>query len=268
MRINRIGLLAGGGELPSLFLKKAKERKIDVVLMQIKGESNNKIQGLDTKTYNIKLTALSDIINICKKEKISKIVMLGYVKHSNLLKNIKFDLRTLKVLLKTKDKRASSVLKSAIDELKTEGIEVIDSRFLFSDMLAGKGFLTRKRPGKKYIDDIFFGYKIAKKIAGADIGQTVVIKNKIVIAVEALEGTNECIKRGAKLAGPGFIVVKVSRPNQDMRFDIPVIGTKTIMLLKKYKSAGIAIETGKTFLLNKEKLIAAADKNNIFIYGI
>jgi DUF1009 family protein len=194
--------------------------------------------------------------------------MLGYVKHSNLLKNIKFDLRTLKVLLRTKDKRASNILKSVIKELKSEGITILDSRFLLSSLLPDCGFLTKKRIEKKYIDDILFGYKIAKKIAGVDIGQTVVIKNKVIIAVEALEGTDECIKRAAQLAGRGFVVVKVARPKQDMRFDIPVIGFQTINLLKKYKSAGIAIEAGKTFLLNKEKLIQLADKNNIFIYGI
>ncbi len=268
MNIKRVGLLAGGGDLPFHFLKNAKRQKIEVVLMKIQDESNNKLDNLVNKIYNIRLTALSAIIKICKKEKINKIVLLGYVRHSNLIKNIKFDLRTIKVLLRTRDKRASSVLKSVIKEFKTEGIDVLDSRFLLSDILAGRGFLTRIKTSEKNLEDIFFGYKIAKKIAGADIGQTVIIKNKVVIAVEAIEGTDECIKRGAKLAGPGYVVVKVSRPDQDMRFDVPVIGERTIKLLKKYQSTGIAIEAGKTFLLDKEKLIKTADENKIFVYGI
>ncbi|MCX7698301.1 MAG: UDP-2,3-diacylglucosamine diphosphatase LpxI [Candidatus Goldbacteria bacterium] len=268
MKIKRIGLIAGGGELPFLFLKKAREKNIDVVLFSIHGETDNRLHKLVEKKYDIKLTALSDIIKSCKKEKIKKIILLGYVRHSNLIKNIKFDLRTLKVLLRVKDKRASSILKSAIKELKTEGIDVIDSRFLLSDIISGTGFLTKTKAIKKHLEDIFFGYKIAKKIAAADIGQTVVIKNKVVISVEAIEGTDECIKRGAKLAGAGFVVVKVARPNQDMRFDIPVIGIKTIKILKKYNAAGIAIEAGKTFLLDKEKLLRIANKNKIFIYGM
>jgi DUF1009 family protein len=268
MRINKVGLIAGGGDLPFLFLKNAKIKKIDVILMQIAGEANNKLKKLADKKYDIKLSSLSDIIKICKKEKINKVIMLGYVKHENLIKNIKFDLRTLKILLKLKDKRASSVLKSVIKELKNEGIDVIDSRFLLSEILAKKGFLTETKAKEKNIHDILFGYKIAKKISDLDIGQTVIVKDKIVIAVEAMEGTDECIKRGAKLAGNGFVVIKVSRPDQDMRFDIPVIGIKTIKLLKKYKSSGIAIEAGKTFLINKEKLLQMADKNKIFVYGI
>ncbi|MBP7793220.1 MAG: UDP-2,3-diacylglucosamine diphosphatase LpxI [Candidatus Goldbacteria bacterium] len=268
MKSGKVGLLAGRGELPVRFLRKARENKIDVVLMKIKGESDDKLSKLAYKSYDVKLTALSDIIKICKKESVTRIIMLGYVGHSNLINKIKFDLRTLKILLKIKDRRASSVLKGAINELKNEGIEVIDSRFLMSDLLAGSGYLTKKRPVKKYFDDVVFGRNIAKKISNADIGQTVVIKNKVVIAVEALEGTDECIKRGAKLAGPGFVVVKVSRPEQDMRFDIPVIGLKTVTLLRKCKAAGIAIEAGKTFLLNRDKLISVADENNIFVYGM
>ncbi len=268
MIIKKICLLAGEGALPYCFLKKAKEKKIEVILIQIKGQENLRLSKIAYKSYIVKITALSDIINICKREKTNKIIMLGYIRHSNLLKNIKFDLRTLKVLLKAKDRRAVSVLKGAIDELKKEGIDVIDSRFLLTDILAARGVLTKKRPERKYLDDIAFGYKIAKELADMDIGQTVLIKNKIVIAVEAMEGTDECIKRGAKLAGPGFVVVKVSRPKQDMRFDIPVIGLKTINLLKKYRAAGIAIESGKTFLLGRDKLIDIADKNNMFVYGM
>lgn len=268
MKINRIGLLAGSGELPLHFLVKAKEKNIDVVLMCIENGTKNNLSKFAYKNYTVKLTALSDIIKICKKEKIQKIVMLGYVHHSNLLKNIKFDFKTLKVLLKTKDKRASSILKGAINELAAEGIKVIDSRFLLTDIIADSGFLTNKKPAKRYIDDAIFGYKIAKKIASADIGQTVIIKNKVVIAVEAMEGTDLCIKRGAKLAGPEFVVVKVARPKQDMRFDVPVVGLKTIKLLKKYKASGIAVEKGKTFFIDKQKMLDFADKNNIFIYGI
>lgn len=268
MKAARVGLIAGAGSLPIEFLKKAREKGVKTVVFTIMGEENRQAEKYAEKVYPLKLTALSKLIVYAKKEKISSILMLGHVRHENLIRNISFDLRTIKILLKAKDRRAGSVISGVINELKTEGIRIMPTTFLLEHMLAGRGAMTRVKPSAAALKDIRLGFELAAKLASLDIGQTVIIKKGSVIAAEALEGTDRCIKRGAKLAGHGFIAAKAARPDQDMRFDVPVVGLRTVRLLKKYRGAGIAVEAGRTFLLNKDELIKYADKNRIFIYGM
>ncbi|MFP4465438.1 MAG: LpxI family protein [Candidatus Goldiibacteriota bacterium] len=265
--MKKTALAAGGGSLPLLFLRKAAEKKKPVVVFGITGEADIKALAEYSEPYEIKITELSKIIRICRKEAVDRIVLLGYIRHANLVKNIKFDMLTLKTLMKLKDFRAAAVMKGIIDLFSEKGIKVLKSTYLLEDFLAGKGNAGKTAPGKDNIRDIQLGIKIAKKTASLDIGQTVVVKKKSIIAVEAMEGTDKCIERAAAEGGPGFVVVKAARPGQDMRYDVPVVGEKTIDLIQKHKGAGIALEAGRTFLLDREKIIKKADRAKIFITG-
>lgn len=264
----RIGLIAGGGELPFEFLKSALLKKKEIIIFAVINETAESIEKFGFKTYWISIFELGKILKIIKKSEIKKIVFLGYIKHTNLLKNLRFDFLTIKLLSKMKDRKAVTVMSAIINEFKKNDIEVLPSTYCIEHLLAGKGFLGKKKVKGELFKDIEFGYKIAKKIADYDIGQTIIVKNRIVVAVEAQEGTDMCIKRGAQIAGKNFIVVKVSRTKQDLRYDIPVIGEKTIELIKNKGGAGIVIQANKTLILNKEKTIEMANKLNLFIYAI
>ncbi|MCM8833033.1 MAG: UDP-2,3-diacylglucosamine diphosphatase LpxI [Candidatus Omnitrophica bacterium] len=264
----KIGLIAGGGDLPFEFLKSAKLKKKEIIIFSILNETNKGIEKFGFLTYWVSILELSKIIRLIKKENIKKIIFLGYIKHTNLLKNIKFDFLTLKLLAKLKDKRASTIMKAIIDEFKKNNIKILPSTYCLEHLLPDKGFLGKKKFDDKTLKDIEFGYKIAKKIADCDIGQTIVIKNRIVVAVEAQEGTDMCIKRGAKIAGKNFIVIKAARTSQDLRYDVPVIGEKTLKLIKESGGAGLVVEAKKTLILNKNETIKKADKLNLFVYAI
>jgi len=261
------GLIAGGGSLPLQFLKSAKKNNAPVIVFGVTGETGNAVKKAAKEYYEANITALSSIIKKCKAMGIRQVLFLGYVRHTVLFKSIKFDLRTIKVLSGLKDFTAVSVMSGIIKEFEKEGIKVLSSDYMMEDTLAAKGYISRKKPDKKQMADILFGFKTAKKIAAMDAGQTVVIKKGGIIALEAQEGTDNCIIRGGKIAGPGFVVVKTARPSQDMRYDVPVIGLKTLAAVKAYNGAGIAVEAKKTFILEPEKIKQYADKNNLFIYG-
>jgi len=264
----KIGLVAGGGSLPLEFIKQAKKKKTGIVIFEIMGEGGAKLRKCGCRVYPVKLAGLSRILKLLKKEKISNVVFLGYVRHTNIFKNIKFDIRTMKVLMRSKDLRAGSIMKESIKEFKSSGIKVLPSTYFMESILAGKGPAGRVKPSAEELKNINLGFKTAKALASLDVGQTVIVKKGVVVAAEAQEGTDACIDRGAKVAGKGFIAVKAARPKQDMRFDVPAAGIKTIRSIAKRKGRGLAIEAGKTFLINKEKLISEADRRGIFIYGI
>jgi DUF1009 family protein len=192
--------------------------------------------------------------------------MAGQVKHTKLF-SVKPDFKAIALLARLKSKTADSILSAVCDEFKKDGIEFLPSDIYLSDFIAKKGNLTKIKPTKEQNEDIGFGAKIAKEIAKLDIGQTVCIKDKSIIAVEAMEGTDECIKRAGKITDK-FTVVKVARPNQNMRFDIPVIGLKTVETLKESKVSVLAVESGKTLILEIDEVLKKADENKICIVGI
>ena len=263
----KIVLIAGYGSLPLVFLERAKKKGLDVVVIQVKGEESPGISKFRYPVYKIPITALGRILKVAKKENAKKILMQGYVRHTNIFKNIRFDLRTLKVLMRARDMRAASLLNEVIKEFKNERLKVMPSTWLLDDLLAGRGTIAGKKPGKKFFEEIKKGFGAAAALAGMDIGQSVVVKKGVVTAAEAQEGTDNCIKRGAKIAGKGFIVIKAARPGQDLRFDVPVMGLKTLKLIKQLGGRGIVVETGKTLLLDKRKIEENARRWGVFVYG-
>lgn len=267
--MNKIGLLAGNGKFPILFAQAAKNKGYSVVCVAIEGEADRSIDGYMDKLYWIRLGELSKLLTAFKQEGINKAVMAGQIKKVNMFdKSIQLDEQARHLLASLKDGRDTSLLSSLINILQSQGIEIVNSTTFLDEFLPQAGVLTKRVPTDTEKQDIEFGFPIAKEIAGLDIGQTIVVKNRVVVSVEAVEGTDEAMKRAASLAGPGVMVIKVARPFQDMRFDIPVIGINTLKTLIEIGSNVIAVEARKTLFIDEKSLVEFADRNNITIVAI
>jgi DUF1009 family protein len=264
----KIGLIAGNGRFPLIFAQEAKRQGMEVVALAIKKETNPSLEDLVDRIHWVDLGQLGDLIEICKKEGIARVVMAGQVRHTRLFSQVKLDARAMALLAGVKDKKANSLLGAVADELSREGIELLDSATYLSHLLPSPGILTRRKPTQKEWRDIEFGHKMAKEIAGLDIGQTVVVKDQTVLAVEGMDGTDLTIKRGGKLGRRDVVVVKVSKPQQDRRFDLPIVGDRTIEVLKEAKAKVLAFSARNTILLDTEKVIKRANQNGISLVAI
>ncbi len=270
MSLNKVGLIAGEGKLPILLAENAKKQGVKIIAVGIKGKTDRKLRKYVDKLHLVKLGHLKELLDFLKENSLSKVVMIGKVPKIHLFDKMRLfaDKELVDLLKKVKDKKDDSLLKAIANYLENEEIILLDSTMWLSDYLLDKGVLTSRNPTKKENEDIQFGKDIAKSIADLDIGQTVIVKDKAVLAVEAIEHTDEAIKRGGQLGGGNVVVVKVSRPNQDMRFDIPVIGLETIKSLKKARASVLAVENKKTLFIDKEEVINYANKYGITIVSI
>ncbi|MFQ5867658.1 MAG: LpxI family protein [bacterium] len=264
----KIGLIAGNGRFPLILAQEAKRAGLEVVALAIKKETSPSLENLVDRIHWVDVGQLGDLIEICKKEGITRAVMAGQVRHTRLFSQVKLDARAMALLAGVKDKKANSLLGAVADELSREGIELINSATYLSHLLPSPGILTRRKPTQKEWQDIEFGHKMAKEIAGLDIGQTVVVKDQAVLAVEGMEGTDLAIKRGGKLGRRDVVVVKVSKPQQDRRFDLPVVGERTVEVLKEAKAKIFAFSARNTILLNREKVVKRANQNGISLVAI
>jgi hypothetical protein len=203
-----------------------------------------------------------------KQEGVVDVLMAGGIKKTRFFGNTMPDLRGMAMLAKMVHKKDDSLLRAVADELKSEGIIVRESTLYLDSIVAQKGILTKRKPAKPERQDIEFGWQMAKEIGRLDIGQTVVLKDQVILAVEAIEGTDEAIRRGGVLCGKGAVVVKVCKPQQDLRFDLPAIGTQTIRSMAEVKASCLAIEAGKTIILERETVIRDADRADITIIAV
>lgn len=266
--IKKIGLIAGNGRFPLLFAAAAKRQGLDVVAIAIKKDTSCLIAPIVNKVYWLSLKDYARMFVIFKNEGIDKVIMAGQVNPRNLFYKDVGDDALKKLLAAIQDKRPDTVFGAVADQLAQHKIELVDSTFLLEDFMAKKGVLTSLEPDERTWGDIRFGFDMAKKIAGLDIGQTLVVKNRAIVAVEAIEGTDAAILRGGRLAASGIVVVKVSKPKQDMRFDVPVVGPRTIKHLARVRAKCLAIEAGKTLVIDKELSVRCADKNKISIVAL
>jgi len=266
--MERIGLIAGGGRLPVIFAEEAKRKGEKVIGFAIKGMALPKLDNACDKVHWLDVGQFKKFFFLLLTERVRKIALLGKFDKSVMYSNVAKDENALKFLKESKDKTDYGLLDKITSELKKVGVEVIDGIEYLFPLLPSKGVLTRRHPTEKENEDIRFGFGIAKEIARMDIGQSVIVKDKTVVSVEAMEGTNRAIERAPALCGEGFVVVKVSRPQQDMRWDIPVIGPETVELIAQKKGKALAIEAKKMFLVKKETCINLADANNISIVAI
>lgn len=266
--MEKIGLIAGYGDIPVLMAKEARAKGMEVIAIALKEVSSPEIEKEVDRVYWVGIGQLGKLIKVFKKERINKAVMGGKVRKSLMFGRIKPDLRALGLWAKLKDRKDDSILLAVAAELGKEGIALQDSTRYLSSYIAAAGILTKRRPTAEIKKDIDFGWKMAKEIGRLDIGQTVVVKDRAVLAVEAIEGTDEAILRGGRLGRGGVTVVKTSKPNQDKRFDVPVVGSGTMKALLEAQAVALAVEAGKTILINKNEMIETANKEGIVIVGL
>ena len=264
--VNRIGLLAGNGRFPIIFAESARKKGVEVIAIGINEETSKELEKFVNKIYWLGVGELEKLLGILKEENIRSIVMAGQVRHKLLFdNNIKIDKKMQLLLGGLRNKKTDSIIGAVARLLEFKGIKVLSSITFLSDYLPQKGVLTSKLPDERVLKDIDFGRRIAKAIAGLDIGQSIVVKDRVVLAVESIEGTDEAIRRAERYGKDGIVVIKVTKPRQDMRFDVPVIGPDTIRLLKEVKASCLSIEAQKTLIIDKQETLRLAEEAGISI---
>lgn len=266
--MKKLGLISGMGELPKAIALEARSKGFHVFAVALEPLADKGLADFVEDIRWISVGKLGEIIKSLKSSGIREAVMAGKVPKSLLYKSkITPDLRAIKLLFSLKDRSDDSILLALTRELEKEGISLLNTTDLCTTLLTPEGFLTKNRPTADELKDIAFGWRMAKGIGRLDIGQTVVVKDQAVMAVEAIEGTDRAIKRGGHLADGGAVVVKVSKPMQDMRFDVPVAGLATLTAMIEVKARVLALEAGKTILLQKDDFLKAADKAGVSVVG-
>ena len=267
--VDKIGLIAGNGRFPIIFAESARKKGVEIVAIGINEETSKELEKFVDKIYWLGVGELEKLLKILKEENIRSVVMAGQVKHKLLFdSNIKIDKKMQFLLGGLKNKKTDSIIGAVAGLLGLSGIKVLSSITFLSDYLPGKGVLTRILPDERILKDIDFGRRIAKAIAGLDIGQSVVVKDRVVLAVESIEGTDEAIRRAARYGKEGTVIIKVTKPRQDMRFDVPVIGPETIKLLREVKASCLAIEAKKTLIIDREETVRLANQANITLVAL
>jgi DUF1009 family protein len=267
-----LGLIAGNGRFPFLVLEAARAAGHQVTIVALKEEAFPELEADAARApaaaiHRVSLGQLGTWIKILEKAGVSHAVMAGQVKHTKLFSDIVPDMTAIGLLMRIKAKNTDAIIAGVADVLRDHGIELIDSTAFLAPLLARAGTLTKRAPSADEQADLDFGYRIADAIAGMDIGQTIAVKSAAVVAVEAMEGTDQVIARAGQLAGAGVRIIKVAKPNQDMRFDVPVIGVATVRAMQGAGATTLSVDAGKTLMIDGEAIVAAADAAGIAIVG-
>ena len=267
----RIGIIAGNGKFPFLALQGARDLGHDVTVVAVKEEASPDLEDAARKAeaelHWVSLGQLGKCIKLLKTAGISRAVMAGQVKHVKIFSGIIPDLTLLSVIRRLKSRNTDALISAVADVMRDEGIELLDSTAFLSPLLAGAGVLSSRAPDEQERADFEFGYRMADAIAALDIGQTIAVKHKAVVAVEAMEGTDEVIGRAGFLAGPGVRIVKVAKPNQDMRFDVPVVGLATIQAMRVAGASALSVDAGRTLIFDRDAFFKSANDVRIAVVG-
>jgi DUF1009 family protein len=266
--MNKIGLIAGNGTFPIVFARAAKQKGMQIIAVAHEGETSPELAQWVDAIFWIKVGQLGKLIKIFKEQGVADVLMAGGIKKTHLFSGALPDMRGIALLARMIHKKDDSLLRAVADELESEGITVRESTLYLDNILALPGVLTKRKPSKDEQQDIKFGWHMAKEIGRLDIGQTVVVKDQAVLAVEAIEGTDEAIRRGGRLCGQGAVIVKICKPQQDLRFDLPAVGTQTIKTMREVNASCLAVEAGKTIILEKDAVIAEAEQAGIAIVAV
>jgi DUF1009 family protein len=269
--VSRIGLIAGNGRFPFLALHGARSLGHDVIVVAVKEEAFPELEGAardaGAALHWVSLGHLGKCIKILKEAGVHQALMAGQVKHAKIFSGIIPDLTLLSVLTKLRAKNTDALISAVAEVLRGEGIELLNSTAFLEPLLAKAGTLSRRAPSAQELADLTFGYRVADAIAALDVGQTIVVKDQAVVAVEAMEGTDAVIRRAGDIAGPGTRIVKVAKPKQDMRFDVPVVGVATIEMMTAAGATALSIDAGKTLVIDGQKVFDAADAAGIALVG-
>jgi DUF1009 family protein len=261
-------MIAGNGRFPLLALETARREGHDVVVVAIENEASPELAPLASAFHWINIGQLGRLIEILKREQVSEVMMTGQVKHVSLFSGITPDWRLVKLLASLKEKNTAALIGGVQKVLSEEGIELVDSTRLLKTLLAPEGVLTRRKPNKEEEADIRYGRRIASILATADIGQSVAISEKACVAAEAMEGTDAMLRRAASLTnGKSLCLVKASRGRAHLLFDVPVAGLTTIETMIETNTTALAIDAGRTLLLDREQMLQRANDARIAIAG-
>ena len=267
----KIGLIAGNGRFPFLVLDAARSLGHDVVIIAIKEEADKDLGEAAARAQSpihfVSIGQLGTFLKILKDEQITQAVMAGQVKHIKIFGGFVPDLTAMSLLGKLKGMNTDALIGAVADLMRERGVELVNSATFLEPMLAREGQLSARVPSEAEHKDLQFGYQMADTIAGLDIGQTIAVKHQAVVAVEAMEGTDETIARAGHLAGDGVTIIKVAKPNQDMRFDVPIVGLATIQAMRVAGAKVLSIDAGKTLIFDREAFFASANEAGIAVVG-
>ncbi|WP_251424356.1 LpxI family protein [Veillonella agrestimuris] len=265
----KVGLIAGIGVLPVEFMRAAHILGHQVVVIGVVPDIEPALKEEADAFYSIGVAKLGKIFDTLKKEGVTELTMLGKVTKEILFKGLSFpDLKTLGVLKRLRNRKDDTIMLAIVDELEREGFSVVDQTVYLKPFMPKVGILSKREPTEEQWDDICFGFKLAKHMGGLDIGQTVVVKHKAAMAIEAIEGTDKCILRGGELGRGESVVVKTEKPNQDVRFDVPAVGLKTLQSMIDSGCNVLAVEAEKTIFVQQEEVLNMANRHNIVICAV
>ena len=261
----RWGLIAGNGRFPFLVLEGARSQGIEMAVIALREEASPELENAAQRLHWVSLGELSRTIDLLHQEGVTRAVMAGQVRHNKIFSSIRPDWKLAKLLFSLPRKNTDSLIGAVARILEEEGIKLVDSTSFLRPLVPEPGVLTKRAPDAREAADIAYGREIALQLAGLDLGQTVVIRDRACVAVEAMEGTDETIERAARIAGGLLVVVKVAKPKQDMRFDVPVIGLKTVEVMRRSSVTALAIDAGRTLVFERPKVVEAAEAGGIAI---
>ncbi|HEX8888045.1 MAG TPA: UDP-2,3-diacylglucosamine diphosphatase LpxI [Pyrinomonadaceae bacterium] len=264
----RYGLIAGNGKFPFLVLEGARRAGVSLSVAAIREETDPEIERFAERVIWIGIGQLGKMIRFFKREGVEQAIMAGQVKHVQIFSGALPDVRMLKMLLRLPRRNTDALIGAVADELASEGIELIDSTYFLQDHLPQAGVLTRRAPNERERGDIEYGLEVAREIARLDLGQTIVVRSRACVAIEAMEGTDATVRRAGELARGRLTVVKVAKPDQDMRFDVPVIGAPTIQTMIEAGATCLSITAGKTLIFDKDEMLRLANEMRISVLAV
>ncbi len=263
----KYGLIAGNGQFPFLVIDGARRQGAELSVVAINEETDPRIDREASDVRWVGIGQLGKMISFFKDRGVERVMMAGQVKHVQIFSGAMPDMRMVKMLWNLPRRNTDALIGGIAAELAKDGIELIDSTFFVGDHLAADGVMTKRRPSDLELENIEYGLQIAREIARLDLGQTIVVRGKACVAVEAMEGTDAAIKRAGELANGKLTVVKVAKPHQDMRFDVPVVGISTIEMMIAAGATCLSISAGKTLIFDRQVMLALADRHNICVIG-
>src|SRR6266567_7630191 len=264
----RYGLIAGNGRFPLLALESARQLGYEIVVIALQEEASKEVEALAARCYWVSIGQLGKLIEICRQEGITEVMMCGQVKHAKIFSSIRPDWRLVKLLASLPSKNTDGLIGGVIRVLKDEGIQLRDSTFLLKPLLATRGAMTRRKPDQDEVTDMEYGRRVANALAGFDVGQSVAICERACVAMEAMEGTDAMLRRAAGLVnGRRLTLVKVARRREHLLFDVPVVGLDTVAVMRETGTTALAMEAGRTLMLDRAAMIEAADAAGMAIVG-
>lgn len=264
----RIGLIAGNGRFPIIFAENARKLGYSVSAVAHEGETEPELERYVDRIHWIKIGQFNKLIKLLKGDGVRQAVMLGGIRKTHVFTTVRPDFRALALAARLIHLKDDDILRTVAQEIESEGIQIRESTFGLQGILVEQGTLTTREPSKKEWEDILYGWDVGKQVGALDIGQCVVVKDRVIVAVEAVEGTDGAIRRGGELAREGAVVVKRCKPQQDLRFDLPAVGPRTIEVMDHVKASVLALEAGRGILLDRDETIAKANRAGIAIVGL